>query len=473
MVVKPSALLIAALLCVASSVYAQEVVPRDAEAESLFEVALQAFESADYDLAYDRFRTVYERSPLHRKTTAATLMAGKALYRRGAYSECIDLLSAFRTQYRSSSYLMEAERLIAYARLRLQHDQERSRALLLGVALPMNAEDRALAQSLFSGVRIAVDEHNRRYLPPIRIIFRDTQNSESGARRAVGALVEEGVDAIIGPLYSDEVLAAARVADRADVVLMAPLATSGRITRGRRHIFQANPTIDERGRFMARRAVESLGFLRLGVAAERSNDISERMAEGFHREARRLGAEVVFHARLSSDRDWARIPDLIEPDVLASIDAIFLSVHSDQDYEVHRIVEETLTRFGRISSPPHVLGGSAWRNVSSGPNRQRSAVSYADVFFVNDMRREVRTFKQSYKAISQGAAPGRLAYVGYDVAQFLIHHLLEPSEGSLAASIRLAPLYEGIGTRIKFDEDRRNEAMFLFHYTEQGVRLAR
>ena len=76
-----------------------EPVPRIEEADAIFQQALDALEAEDYAMAYRRFRFVYEAYPVHRKTTAAILMGGKALYRFGDYPHAVDLLTEFIRTY--------------------------------------------------------------------------------------------------------------------------------------------------------------------------------------------------------------------------------------------------------------------------------------------------------------------------------------------------------------------------------------
>lgn len=444
-------------------------VQRNDQAEALFEEALQAFEAENYAIAYQRFREVYERYRLHRKTTAAVVMAGKALYRNREYGRTVDVLSKFLEDYPTSSYRADAGRTLGFAQQKLREEELRAAAIRIGITLPMNREDRALTQALFTGLRLAIDEYNRNALRPITMVFRDSRNTQAGARQAVMALAEEQVDVIVGPLYSGEAQEAALTAEQEGVVLIAPLATDEGIARGRRYVFQANPTMAERGAFMARQAIENLGLRRVGVAAEGGNTISERMAEGFHREALRLGVRVDFYELLASSRDWSQLPDLVGNDAVTAVDAVYLPVHRDRDRDAHRIMEETLSSLGRLPSPPRVLGGSKWHDVSFKGQARALNVTYTDVFYVDDEQAEVRAFKRRYRELSNGQQPNRLAYVGYDVATYLILHLAQSQGQPLPALLRASDVYQGLGTRIKFNDDHTNEALFLLRYTDAGI----
>ncbi len=446
-----------------SAVFAQQ------RAEEAFADALSAFESEDYNRAYAGFLALYEMEAAHNRT-AALLMAGKSLYRRGSYQESIDLLARFRSEHPGSSYLAEAEQVMAYARLRLRSAETAAGALRLGVALPLGVRDPSATQALFNGIRIAVEQHNQSGGPPVQIIFRDTHRSRGGAPDAVKALAGQGVDAIIGPLYSGDVKSAAPVAEQAGVVMVAPLANAEDVTRGWRHIFQANPTFAGRGRFVAQQAVQRLGYRTLGIVSEVGKGRSAEMARGFEEEALAQGAEVLFHLKLSSPQDWMRIPDLISADTLHGVGALYLPVHRPNASEEVSLVEAILSRLGRVAGAPHILGTELWADVSVSTFASRLDISYGDIFHVRRMRPDVRAFQRSYRMVDPGQAPGRLGYVGHDVASFLIAQMMKG--GSLVWQVAGARAFEGLGTRIRFDENHQNTAMYLLHLDAQGSRLA-
>ena len=461
-------LLVVAGWSLPSTIWAQPA--RDGQAEAQFQSALIAFESEEYVAAYQAFMDVYDRVPVHSKTTAALLMAGKALYRSGDFAQSLSLLGEFHRSYSTSSYMEEVSQVMAYARLELGKEALKSEAVRIGVALPLTGVDPSLSQSLFRGIRLAVDLHNSRSPTMIQLVFRDTRSSSAGARAAISELVAEGVAAIIGPLFSEEVLAAARQAERAGVLMMAPLATDAGITRGRKFVFQANVVLEEQGAFMARAAAQELGLDRFGVVAQAGSAVSMARARGFTEAAYRARADIEFNVLLESSTDWLRLPELIGPEQMAEVDGLYLSVHADSEQDIARIVEGVLTRLGRLNTRPHILGASAWHEVDLDQFAQRLKVSYVDVFHVNELSNAARNFRQAYHMHNPRGMPSRLDYTGYDVARFLLQHV-EPG-GDLASSLRNAPRFDGVSTRIRFDEFQRNAALFLFHHTPNGGVLA-
>ncbi len=458
---------------VAAQPAGEDPVLRNERAEVAFEQALQLFEEEDYEGAYQRFREVYEQYALHRKTTAAILMAGKALYRSGEYEPVVTLLRAFLQDYPTSGFREAAGRTLGFAQQKLREQERQAEAIRLGIALPLNRNDTPLTQALFNGIRLAVEEHNRTAQRSVRMVFRDTKNTPLGARQAVMALVDERVDVIIGPLYSGEAQAAAGTAEREAVVLVAPLATDEDVARGRRYVFQANPTITLRGAAMARLAFNDLRLRSIGVVAESGNSISERMAEGFQEEARRLGVDLEFFQLLATSRDWGQLSELVGGDVLTRIDAVYLPVHRDFDRDAHRLIQETLSGLDRLASTPRVLGGSKWRDVPFKSQASAFDVTYTDVFYVDASQPAVQAFRRRYRELTEGQQPGRLAYVGFDVARYLILHLARQAEQALPERLRSADLYQGLGTRIEFNDENANEALFLLHYNNADIVLLR
>jgi len=448
-------------------VAAQPVLP---EAENAFDEALLLFEEGAYIEAYEQFRAVHDFVPAHRKTEVALLMAAKALYRSENYALSAELLSQFVEQYPSSRYMASARRTLRYVQQGLANQERDSALVRLGVILPMNWDDRRTTQYLFHGIHLAVEEENSKGGRQIKIIFRDSQHSREGARQAVESLVAEDVHVIVGPLYSEEAMGAAQAAEKAGIVMVAPLATGSDIAQGNRHVFQANPPTGRRGAFMARMAIDRLGLNNLAVVAESSSGLSTRLAENFQGEATRLGANISYVATPVSLQEWLQNPDLEEQ--LIDVEAIYLPVHTRQDTDTRRLIIQALQRLRQLPVSPHILGGTTWNDPVFSPHVQSLRISFADVFHVNENLSAIRTFKRKYEEVSGIEMPGRLAYVGYDITRFVIQHL-EGDANTLQHRLQSSSIYHGLGTRIRFDSGGINQEMFLLTYRYGGVDLVR
>ncbi len=452
------------LLGVPSLVAAQTVVGE----EHAFELGIEAFESEYYDHAALLFSWAYGATPDHPLAAPAMVMAAKAHYRNGALDDCLAVLNAFERTYSTSPYEAAIRQLRQYVQTQLQHEQVFEHAVRLGVVLPLTEGSVGLSRALLAGIRVAVDEYNRASGRTIQILFRDSKHTRSGSRRAVTELAEEEVHAIIGPLFSEEADAAAAVAEREGVVLVAPLATDAGITSGRRLVFQANPTIGFRGQYLAEWGARDAGFDRYGIVADASAPSSVKMAEAFQHKAESLGVEVAFFHHLISPADWIRMTDIVGADTLGSVDALYLAVHATRDVDARIRAEAALKEIQQTAKKPHILGSEAFMHVDWTKQPSDLVVSYVATYDDRARGSDVRSF--AYRMEELGMEPGRLATVGHDVTSMLLDRILEPPNVPLATKLLHAAPHHGIGSVIHFAGDQRNQMMFLF---QSGSRRAR
>jgi len=520
-----------------------DTIPSNSDAELMFEQGVAAFEQGDFQRAAERFRLVLDYG-LNRKTTAALVMEGKALFRLGRYQETVDVLTTLIDRYPATSYREEAERVLEGARERIEQAGGRVDTLRIGILLPMTDEHVGLSQAMFNGVRLAVDEHNglrRRYVPPpslqaatdsfgvestagvygdslaeaegrttvttatdtvrvdslqivteqrgrpdwvAKMYFRRLSEARRGAARSTAdSLMRiDDVDVVVGPLFSQTARAAGEVAERARVPLVAPVATEESVSEGKEYVFQANPTIPLRGRIMARFASESLLTESVSIIYEGDNDTSERMAEGFRAEGREQGLQMPFSLQLDSPRQWSQLPGAIGNDstitdsMVAATEAFYLPIAGSNPSGK---IQDALVGIGRVNSSARVLGNSNWHDLSVKKQASAFTTTYANDFNVETGRPEVQTFVRRYRLLT-GETPDdlsvrgrRLAYAGYDIADFLLSTLTPSPTGPGPADLRTTEPYEGLGTRIHFEEGNVNRAMFFHRYRNNRIELLR
>ena len=424
-----------------------------------FAAALVQFESEDYEGAIAGFQRVSDDYAFNTKTTAAMLMAGKALYRAGRFDESALALKFFIDRYPRSRYVRAARETMRLAE-RAAEDAEQTKATVLGVLLPMSNDDLSLTQALFNGVRVAVEAHNASGdgRSPIRIVFRTSDGSDYD--RVMEEFAGLGAAAVLGPLYSRQAVDAAAAAERNQVVLITPLATDERVAADREFVFQANPTATMRGRAIARFAVENLRHSQLGVIAEDGNALSERMAEGFEDEALRLGADVRFVMMLPSATGWFRLGDRLVADSLAGIQAIYLPITGGQ---ARSLIKAAMDEFDNLEVQVRLLGNKEWNDLPSKSQPSRYNAVYTNDYHVavGDVR--VEEFSRAYEAIG-AEEPNELAYVGYDLTQYLIYLMTSGSNRPLNEALRDAAPYNGLALRLDFRAGNVNSAMFFERY---------
>lgn len=460
-----------------------ELIPVIESAESVFLTAIQAFEDQDYETAARLFGVVANTFDLHSKTTAALLMRGKSLYMNQEYDQARLVLNDFKAKYRTSRYVADAEQIILLATDGTDAGYIDDQILKLGIALPLNSESSALTQQMFNGIRMAVEEHNAvsydSLMGPtrkIQLIFRDTKNDQGAAQEAIRSLAREQVDAIIGPLFSREALAAAQIAELEQVVMIAPLATDDAVSRDKQYVFQANPTIATRGRLMARFAVYGLGLNDIGILSDYSNNESMRMARAFEDEMNMLEkGEVVFSQAITDARSWFRLSESVSKDTLLKADAIYLPINGGNASTLIGGALTSLDRMG-FGSRLRLLGNVEWHNISQVSLAGNYNTTYSNDFYVNPSDSLSQVFQNLY--VSQtGTTPDdwRLIFSGYDVTTFIAHQLDRKvfENRPLEFLIRQAPMFEGYGNRLDFSKGNVNEAMYYHQYKDGILELVR
>jgi len=456
-------ILFVSLLVAAPFVRAQpDTASRIPAAETSFDSGLSSYRSAEYAEAFRLFSRVAEAFGYNARTTAALLMAGKSAYADGDFDQALSTLTTFVRLYPRSRYVDEAEDMIRRA---VQGQRTGPDVFELGVILPATGESGYLAQALFNGVRLAVDTHNARApRRPVRLIFRDTEGSEAGGSVAMNLVVREGVEAVIGPLFSQEAISAAGVAEREGIVLIAPLATDEGVSAGRRFVFQANPTFSMRGRTMARFAVEDLQLGRLGVVAE-TGSYGEVMADGFQDEVARLGAQVTLSHRIAAE-DWQRLPSAVGIDAMRGIDAVYFPVTGADGGEHAAQALRGMEAMG-LEGVVGTLGNTEWETLdASRDSASRLGTYFTQDFLVDD---EASTgFVARYRELA-GIQADRLALIGYDTAEFILNQINNGVEGSLADKIRTAPQLRGLAHKIEFAGGQVNQALFIMAYRNGEV----
>jgi ABC-type branched-subunit amino acid transport system substrate-binding protein len=179
----------------------------------------------------------------------------------------------------------------------------------LGLLLPMSGPYRAVAEELYTGVQMANQDAGE----PFDLIVADTgtdfgdlpinidavgnlsEHPGSGLLRVVrGArsLVEQDVQAIIGPLFSSSCVPAAVVAEAAGVPLIAPLSQQSGLDSVGSYIFQLNTIPETQGQLLAEHATLVLGHQNIVLLTPLS-DYGWSFAREFNRVVEENGGHVV------------------------------------------------------------------------------------------------------------------------------------------------------------------------------------
>lgn len=169
--------------------------------------------------------------------------------------------------------------------------------LKIGVILPLmqkgtDAAEKEVGEELLQGIKLATEEYNRISTPKVSLEIRDSERDPQRASHATEDLcTDNDIVAIVGPAHSREVLLSALIANARGVPMISPTATANGITEAGPYIFQANPSIEVRGRALAQYARTQLGARTYAILAP-NDEIGKSMVESFQDEAQQLGGEI-------------------------------------------------------------------------------------------------------------------------------------------------------------------------------------
>jgi branched-chain amino acid transport system substrate-binding protein len=355
----------------------------------------------------------------------------------------------------------------------------------IGVLLPSfedNPDDKSVSGGLYNGILLAVDAFNRRNLHKKVILhYADSHNGESVASQAKYLIEEKSVDAIIGPLFSEEVSAVAKVAESYKIPILAPLANTISFDERSNYIYQINPSFDSRGRKIARFLVEELNMYRFGVIVE-NGSLGAIEARAFKEEAESLGAAVPlffeenFAARgyyLGDILPWfTNNPALITDTtkyVADSLEAVYLPFTGDA---APTLLDLALTGLQAFTPDYPIISNEELNYLTHSPQRARLLkMIYADTFFLSEGSEATINFGYDYQNRT-GYAPNTFSYIGYDIASFYLE-LLEQFKNpdSVRDYLEFAPQFDGIATSILFENTNINQSLHFFRIGTQESRV--
>ncbi|MFV0423504.1 ABC transporter substrate-binding protein [Oleidesulfovibrio sp.] len=173
------------------------------------------------------------------------------------------------------------------------------------------------------GVRVAVAVFNSAgglFGQPVRTRFTSVGTTPLEARHAARQLAAQKTLGIIGPPASTQALAMAEVLERANIVTITPTATHPDITRNRRYMFRTCNDDTASSRAVAQHVTKNLGFKRIVVVTNISNDYSISMSEGFVEGVIHNGGQIIWRGQyLDRQHDFTVIIEQLkrlEPDCI-------------------------------------------------------------------------------------------------------------------------------------------------------------
>jgi branched-chain amino acid transport system substrate-binding protein len=317
---------------------------------------------------------------------------------------------------------------------------------------PLN--DSTVAPSLHTA-QMAVEEINKSggiNGRPLRIVVLEDGGEADSAVRVASMLVDSGVVAVIGHIYSSTTLASAPVYNdsRNPVLQISPSATSPTITSAGEYTFRVCPSDLQYGGALARFARNSLGLSR-GAILYVNNDYGRGIRRTFTEEFNRLGGTLTqLDPFLESAPEIGAYLERVTQD--GSAEFIVVAANIEEGEQVLRQIRDRNIRLP-------IMGGDGFDGMEDKGTIAEGI--YSSTVYMPTLNTEAnRKFLEAYRArYPLGNPVDYSAAASYDIVYLLRDALLRsgPDRKALRDAVadigRGSPAFQGLTGSIAFDEN--------------------
>ncbi|GAB4291286.1 MAG: hypothetical protein Kow0098_10420 [Ignavibacteriaceae bacterium] len=379
--------------------------------------------------------------------------------------EALRALSVIKSEFPSSLEKNEAEEL---ENLLLSGNTNSFNTTLIGVMLPLtdiSAGNQSIsaAGEILEGIKFAVWEFNKSRDDKIGILIRDTRNDEETIKVIKEEFISnDAVKCILGPVFSDEVRTLLKALEDEEIAVISPTATDEDLVRISRNFFQANPSLESRGKIMAQYLyyVENLR----NVAIINSIDgYSPLIASGFRTEFEKLGGKVPFKITYKSgvaDFGNSLIELTLNPE---SIEGIYIPLADKTDAPI--ILSELVKN--ELKLP--VYGNQDWLLAKGFETSTElsNKITFTSDYFI-DYNDPVYNSLSNQFINRTGSDLNRNVLYGYDTAKYLLTVLrsIDRSRRNIITKMESGIMSTGVHNNIAFDQNHSNKFLNIIRYKD-------
>ncbi|MGH9368915.1 MAG: ABC transporter substrate-binding protein [Thermoanaerobaculia bacterium] len=308
-------------------------------------------------------------------------------------------------------------------------------------------------QSTDNGIKMAFDEVNAAggvLGKKLKLFVEDDQSKPEEAATAVTKLVNQNhVVALLGEVSSSRSLAAAPIAQAAQIPMVSPSSTNPRVTQVGDYIFRVCFTDPFQGAVMAKFAHDTLKLRKVAILVDVRNDYSVGLQTFFRQNFKQLGGEVVTEQSYSEgDSDFHAQLTQIKA---TSPEAIYVPGYYTEVGTIARQAREL-----GITVP--LLGGDGWDSPKLWEigGEALNGCYLSNHYSTDDPSPVVQKFVTEYKR-RYNALPDALAALAYDAAKILTDAISRAGSTD-GAKIRNALAatkdFQGVTGTITINQDR-------------------
>jgi tetratricopeptide (TPR) repeat protein len=456
----------------------------DVVLQSIYDLALSFKKQVVSYLSYQQRLDIVGKIK-HAETRRSIVLDFTYRYPRNLSEQLIDQLGRYDSQFNSSLARSGIRDVSQVIKLPDSVEYPTGSIIKLGVILPTfsnDASNRSISSGLFNGILVAVDEYNRTHSNrKVQLLYFSTdQISRSFDSELNKFITDNRIQALIGPLYSDQMNTIAAIATKLRIPVFAPLANTFERNSNTDVVFQINPSFSSRGRSTARIAVERLGLTSFGIMVEKDTQ-GELDAKAFADEVVTLGGRVPYYfsedfasmGYFVGDRTpwFANNQALVDSTefIIDTLDAVYFPYTGEV---ASTLLNLTLTGLEAYTPNYVVLGNDEMMYVEHSSDRlRRLKMMYTSTSYIDEASSATVNFRFDYLNRA-GINPNSFSYLGYDIARYYlwaVEKIGNPDDYTLFFPALEA--YQGLSNSVHFGSDRNNEALHLFKVTASGAQL--
>ncbi len=332
-----------------------------------------------------------------------------------------------------------------------------SDVIKLGADLEMTGGNATFGQSATNGAKLAIKEVNAKggvLGKQLTLVVADNKSEAAEAANAMQKLVtQDKVVAVIAPIASSSVIAAAQVNADNKVLSISPTASNPKVTvdpntgKVREFNFRGAFIDPFQGSVMATFAQKSLKAKTAAIYIDNSSDYAKGLGQFFKETFEKNGGTIVSNeAYLAKDTDFKATLTKVKAQ---NPDVIFVPGYYQ---EVGMIVKQA--RELGLNVP--ILGGDGWDSAKLPEIGGAAALN--NTFFSNhyspdDNSPAVKTFVEAYKK-EYGQTPDAFAALSYDVTMMVIEAMKRANSADpvkIKDELAKTKDYQAVSGLISFD----------------------
>lgn len=325
---------------------------------------------------------------------------------------------------------------------------KRSDIVKIGAILPLTGGAAFVGIPIKDAILLKINKFNEESETKVEIIFEDSKADIKEAVSAFEKLKSQGIKVVFGPVTSGEVLATAPIAEKNQIILLSPSASSQSITNAGDYIFR-NELSDQLGStIQAQLAINRLNWKKIAVIYT-DNDYGFGVKNSFENEFKKLGGEITNSVSFKGGTTDFKTQILKIKSFKQ--DAIFVVAQNEYPIIIRQFIENKV--HDKIYATPIFEDPSFIKSIGK-ENSDGVIYTYYGSFDLDTKDNASKIFISDYMK-KYNIMPTYYAALGYDSASILIEALVNVNFyiKSLKNSLYEIKNFKGVTGDITFDNN--------------------